>query len=224
MSNILTSDQNIMRVNYSETRSSHLSDPSQLLFKKYFDVFVSLLVIVFILSWLLPLIAVFIKSTSEGPLLFKQLRHGRNNVPFYCYKFRTMKVNDTADTHQAVENDPRVTRVGAFLRKSSLDELPQIINVLKGEMSIVGPRPHAILMNHKFSEGIDNFMSRHAVKPGLTGLAQSKGFRGETKDFHDIYSRAKLDMFYIKNWSLFLDLKIIGWTTIVLIFKNHRAY
>lgn len=228
MNSIFTSDPGLVVVNYGETivpkQSIRWSEPSQIFVKRVLDVTVSLLVIVFVFSWLFPLIALLIKSSSRGPLLFKQLRHGRDNVPFYCYKFRTMRVNDTADTQQAVKNDPRVTKVGAFLRRSSLDELPQFINVLKGEMSIVGPRPHAVKMNEVFSEEIDNFMFRHAVKPGITGLAQSKGFRGETVDFYDLHSRCKLDLFYIKNWSIMLDLKIIFWTPVSLILKNHRAY
>lgn len=228
MNNIFTNDPGLVVVNYGEvvspSRSTHWSDHSQALMKRSLDVFLSVLVIVFILSWLFPLIAILIKSGSKGPLLFKQLRHGRDNVPFYCYKFRTMKVNDTADTQQATEHDPRVTKIGAFLRSSSLDELPQFINVLKGEMSIVGPRPHAVRMNEIFSEEVENFMFRHAVRPGITGLAQAKGYRGETKDFYDIYSRCKLDLFYIKNWSILFDLRIILWTLAALLMKNHRAY
>lgn len=228
MNNIFTSDPGLVVVNYGESispkQSVHWSEPTQIFLKRSLDVVLSLLVLVFILSWLFPVIAILIKTSSPGPLLFKQLRHGRDNVPFYCYKFRTMRVNDTADTQQAVRNDPRVTRVGAFLRRSSLDELPQFINVLKGEMSIVGPRPHAVKMNEVFSEEIENFMFRHAVKPGITGLAQSRGFRGETADFYDIHSRCKLDMFYIKHWSFLLDLQIIFWTPISLVMKNQRAY
>jgi putative colanic acid biosynthesis UDP-glucose lipid carrier transferase len=228
MNNIFTSDPGLVVVNYGENvfprQSSHWSDPSQTLLKRGLDVFLSVLVVVFILSWVFPLIAILIKSSSKGPLLFKQLRHGRDNVPFYCYKFRTMRVNDAADTQQATEDDPRVTKIGAFLRRSSLDELPQFLNVLKGEMSIVGPRPHAVRMNERFSEEVENFMFRHAVKPGITGLAQSKGYRGETKDFYDIYSRCKLDLFYIKNWSVILDLRIIIWTSVALLMKNHRVY
>ena len=228
MNNIFTSDPGLMVVNYGQSiapkQSVNWSEPTQMFLKRALDVTLSLLVIVFMLSWLFPLIAILIKSTSRGPVLFKQLRHGKDNVPFYCYKFRTMKVNDTADSQQAVKNDPRVTKVGAFLRKSSLDELPQFINVLRGEMSIVGPRPHAVKMNEVFSEEIENFMFRHAVKPGITGLAQSKGFRGETIDFYDLHSRCRLDLFYIKNWSIMLDLQIIFWTPLSLILKNHRAY
>lgn len=228
MNNTFTSGCNFTFANYSEMysqrKSLKLTDSSQLAWKRGLDIVLSLLIVILVCSWLFPLIALMIKSTSKGPVLFKQLRHGRNNVPFYCFKFRTMIVNDESDTKQATRNDPRITKVGAVLRKTSLDELPQFLNVLMGEMSIVGPRPHAIPMNDKFSEGIDNFMFRHAVKPGITGLAQSKGFRGETIDFYDIYSRCKLDLFYIKNWSLLLDIKIMVWTFASLLLSNKKAY
>lgn len=135
-----------------------------------------------------------------------------------------MTANKDADVRQATKNDERITEVGRFLRATSIDELPQIINVIRGEMSIVGPRPHAVPMNEVFAQEIDNFMFRHAVKPGITGLAQAKGYRGETKDFHDIHARYKLDMFYVKNWCLFFDSKIIISTFHALCFKNERAY
>jgi putative colanic acid biosynthesis UDP-glucose lipid carrier transferase len=133
-------------------------------------------------------------------------------------------MNQEADIVQARKNDNRITKFGAFLRRSSLDELPQVINVLKGEMSIVGPRPHAVPMNEVFSKEIPDYMYRHSMKPGITGLAQSKGYRGEIVDFHDLYSRYRLDLFYIKNWCLFFDFKIILLTAYCLLFKNKRAY
>jgi len=197
---------------------------SQQMLKRSFDIGLSLGLMLFVFSWLFPLIAIFIKINSPGPVFFQQLRHGKNNVPFFCYKFRTMYINDQADTKQATKNDPRITWIGKFLRQSSLDELPQFFNVIRGEMSIVGPRPHAIPMNYKFSSEIDNFMFRHTVKPGITGLAQAKGFRGETKDFYDIYSRCKLDIFYVNNWSPMLDLKIIIWTVFSLLLDKSKAY
>ncbi|WP_234364144.1 sugar transferase [Lunatibacter salilacus] len=192
--------------------------------KRGFDFFTSLILFIAVFSWLFPLIGLIIKLDSKGPVFFRQLRHGKDNVPFYCYKFRSMYENGEADTKQATKNDARITRIGGLLRGSSLDELPQFINVLIGEMSIVGPRPHTIPMNDKFSEEIDNFMYRHTVKPGITGLAQAKGFRGETKDFYDINSRCKLDIFYIDNWSLILDIKIIIWTFFSLILKKTDVY
>lgn len=201
-----------------------LTDSSKIIMKRIFDVTFSILVLIFVLSWLFPLVAILIKLSSPGPVLFKQLRHGKDNVPFYCLKFRTMVVNQDADTVQAKKDDARITKIGRFLRKTSIDELPQIINVLKGEMSIVGPRPHTLPMNEVFAQEIDNFMFRHAVKPGITGLAQAKGYRGETKNFHDIHSRYKLDMFYVKNWCLILDSKIIIQTLHSLYYKNEKAY
>jgi putative colanic acid biosynthesis UDP-glucose lipid carrier transferase len=199
-------------------------NPNQIHLKRAFDVIVSGVLFVVVFSWLFPLMALLIKLDSRGPVFFRQLRHGKNNVPFYCYKFRTMHPNREADFKQATKNDPRVTRLGAILRKTSLDELPQFINVLLGEMSIVGPRPHAIPMNDRFSAEITNFMYRHTVKPGITGLAQAKGFRGETKNFYGIYSRCKLDIFYVDNWSLLLDLKIIVWTAVSLFIKKTEVY
>ncbi|WP_162339989.1 sugar transferase [Cyclobacterium salsum] len=199
-------------------------DESQQVLKRTFDLFFSFGLVVFVFSWLFPIIGIIIKITSEGPVIFKQLRHGKDNVPFYCYKFRTMYINEQADTQQATKDDPRVTWIGKFLRKTSMDELPQFFNVIKGDMSIVGPRPHAVPMNYKFSAEIDNFMFRHTVKPGITGLAQAKGFRGETRDFYDIYSRCKLDIFYVNNWSPLLDLKIIIWTILSLLLHKDQAY
>lgn len=228
MNSIFQGQQHFTLGNYNEsvTRkiSLNLGDSSQLVLKRGFDLFFSVLALVFIGFWLFPIIALLIKLTSEGPVVFKQLRHGQNNIPFYCFKFRTMRINDDADTKQATKNDPRITKVGSFLRRTSLDELPQIMNVIMGEMSIVGPRPHAVPMNYRFSKGIENFMLRHAVKPGITGLAQSKGFRGEARDFYDIHSRSKLDLFYIKNWSLFLDMKITVWTVCSMLLANKNAY
>ncbi len=204
--------------------SAVVFDESQILVKRCMDVFISLGLFLFVFSWAFPLIGLAVKLTSKGPIFFRQLRHGKNNVPFYCYKFRTMHINDDADIRQATRNDARKTAVGSFLRRTSLDELPQFFNVLKGEMSIVGPRPHAVSMNYKFSEEIQNFMYRHSVRPGITGLAQAKGFRGETRNFYDIYLRCKLDMFYINNWTPFLDIKIILWTIVSLILDKEKAY
>ncbi|MEX2595045.1 MAG: sugar transferase [Anditalea sp.] len=201
-----------------------IESTNKLRVKRTYDVLLALLAIIFICSWMFPLIAVIIKITSNGQIIFKQLRHGKDNVPFYCYKFRTMVLNNEADILQASKNDPRITKFGAFLRRSSLDELPQLFNVLKGEMSIVGPRPHAAPMNEVFSKEIPDYMNRHRMKPGITGLAQSKGFRGEIINFHDLYSRYRLDLFYIKNWCLYFDLKIILLTAYSMLFKNKRAY
>jgi putative colanic acid biosynthesis UDP-glucose lipid carrier transferase len=201
-----------------------LSNNFNLLIKRSFDVFFSLFFITFILTWLFPVIAILIRFDSKGPIIYKQLRHGRGNKTFRCYKFRTMVKNEEADLRQASKNDKRITRLGRFLRKSSLDETPQFFNVLIGNMSVIGPRPHAVPMNYMFSTDITNYMFRHAVKPGITGLAQAKGYRGEILGFHDIYGRIKLDHYYIKNWSLFLDVKIMIWTLKTIFFKNSAAY
>lgn len=192
--------------------------------KRTMDVIISVFVLTLVFSWLYPLLWILIKADSDGPVFFKQLRHGKDNVPFYCYKFRTMVVNNEADTKQATKNDPRVTKIGAFLRKTSLDELPQILNVIRGEMSIVGPRPHPLILNERFSKEINNLMCRHIVKPGITGLAQAKGYRGETSTFTQMNSRCKLDLFYVRNWSFWLDTKIIVWTLWELANNRENVY
>lgn len=204
--------------------SVNLLDSSQVLVKRFFEIFSVSIFLILIASWLFPIIALIIRLESKGPVFYKQLRHGQNNVPFYCLKFRSMKFEPESHFKQASKGDSRVTKVGAFLRKSSLDELPQLLNVLIGEMAIVGPRPHAIPMNREFAEKIENFMFRHMVKPGITGLAQAKGYRGEINDSFDMNSRLRYDLFYIKNWSFLFDLKIIFWTFYSLILKNENAY
>jgi putative colanic acid biosynthesis UDP-glucose lipid carrier transferase len=230
MPGVLIQEKQPRRVRKKKKISSKKVLPSKFLnatqqkLKRGFDCLTSIFLFITVFSWLFPIIGLIIKLDSRGPVFFRQLRHGKGNVPFYCYKFRSMYENGESDIKQATKDDARVTRVGKFLRSSSLDELPQFINVLIGEMSIVGPRPHTIPMNHKFSEEIDNFMYRHTVKPGITGLAQAKGFRGETKDFYDIYSRCKLDIFYIDNWSPILDIKIMVWTFFSLILKKKDVY
>jgi len=197
---------------------------SKRLLKRVFDIAFSFFTLVFVVSWLFPIIAILIKLDSNGSVFFKQLRHGRDNQLFYCYKFRTMVKNKDADIKQATVNDSRITRIGKFLRKSSLDELPQIVNVLLGDMSIVGPRPQAVPMNIEFAKEIDNFMSRHQVKPGITGLAQCKGYRGEISSYHELHSRFRLDFFYVRNWCLIFDIKIIIDTAVSLMTKSEKAY
>jgi lipopolysaccharide/colanic/teichoic acid biosynthesis glycosyltransferase len=179
---------------------------------------------VLVFSWLYPIIAIAIKLNSRGPVFFRQRRTGQNNQEFWCFKFRTMHINDEADHKQASRNDSRITAVGAFLRRTSLDELPQFLNVLRGEMSIVGPRPHMLKHTEEYSKVIGKFMARHFVKPGVTGLAQSKGYRGETKDIIDMKNRVKLDRFYIENWSFLLDIKIIIQTIFELLRTSEKAY
>ena len=204
--------------------SVNLLDSSQVVARRVFEVLAVSAFLILIASWLFPIIALIIKMESKGPVFYRQLRHGQNNVPFYCLKFRSMKFEPEGSFKMATKDDSRVTKVGAFLRKSSLDELPQLLNVLMGEMAIVGPRPHAIPMNKEFAEKIENFMFRHMVKPGITGLAQAKGFRGEIKDTFDMNARLRYDLFYIKNWSFMFDIKIILLTFYSLIFKSENAY
>ena len=192
--------------------------------KRTFDIIFSLLVIVFVLSWLIPLVGFLIKLESKGPIFFIQERNGVNNNIFMCLKFRSMTPNDYADTHQATKNDPRVTRIGAFLRHTSLDEMPQFINVLFGDMSVVGPRPHPIPINKAFKNQIEKYNSRHKIKPGITGLAQIKGYRGEIEKPHQIRSRVRLDYFYIQNWTLWFDIKICILTIYELVLNRENAY
>lgn len=192
--------------------------------KRIFDVVFSLFVLVFILSWMIPLVGILIKIESKGPIFFIQERNGVNNQIFKCLKFRSMTPNDHADTKQATKNDPRVTRIGAFLRNSSLDEMPQFLNVLIGNMSIVGPRPHTIPMNQTFQLQVEKYNSRHKIKPGITGLAQVKGYRGEIENLRQIKSRVRFDSFYIQNWTIWMDINICIRTVIELIFNRENAY
>jgi putative colanic acid biosysnthesis UDP-glucose lipid carrier transferase len=201
-----------------------LDDHINRFIKRAFDIIFSFLFLLLIGSWLIPLIAIMIKKDSKGPVFFKQKRSGINNAPFICYKFRTMKVNEESDKLQATKSDSRITKVGAFLRKSNIDEIPQFINVLRGEMSVVGPRPHMLKHTEEFSQQVDRFMVRHYVKPGITGLAQTKGFRGETNTFFKLKNRVKLDRFYVENWSLLFDLKIIVSTVLVMFKGDENAY
>ncbi len=194
--------------------------------KRLFDIIFSLFVIIFILSWIIPVLFLIIKINSRGPLFYKHLRNGINYEVFTCYKFRTLKTNTGAQNEYVKRDDDRVTSVGRFLRKYSIDELPQFYNVLFGDMSVVGPRPHMEYYTDKYSQVIDkySFIYRHSVKPGLTGLAQVKGYRGEIKSKEDIINRVKYDIFYIENWSILLDIKIIVLTIINIIKGEEKAY
>jgi putative colanic acid biosynthesis UDP-glucose lipid carrier transferase len=194
------------------------------LLKRIFDILFASILCVFILSWLLPIIGVIIKLESKGPLFFKQKRDGINGKQFYCYKLRSMRVNKEADKISASKNDKRITKVGAFLRKSSLDELPQFFNVLFGDMSVVGPRPHINVQTKKYENEVKNYLVRNSVKPGITGLAQISGYRGEVVKKSDIDNRVRLDVFYIENWSFFLDIKIILQTFLNFFKEEEKAY
>ncbi len=192
--------------------------------KRLFDILFSLFIIVFVLSWLTPILAILIKLESKGPVFFKQSRNGFNYQEFDCYKFRSMTPNKNAHLHQATKGDLRITKVGSFIRKTSIDELPQFFNVLFGDMSVVGPRPHMVSHTNMYAQRIDKFMVRHFVKPGITGLAQVSGFRGEVETDNDIINRVKYDIFYIENWSLLLDIKIIIQTLTNALKGEEKAY
>lgn len=194
------------------------------LLKQVFDLFFSLFAL---LAMALPMaiIALLVKASSPGPVLFKQKRYGLNGKEFFVYKFRSMVVGDAkvSDTQQATREDPRITPVGRFIRRTSLDELPQFLNVLKGEMSVVGPRPHTIAHNEYYRSQVRRYMNRHKVKPGVTGLAQVCGLRGETAQLERMEERIRLDLVYIRNWSLWFDITIIV-RTIVMMFRDRNAY
>ena len=199
-------------------------EPINLFVKRIFDVIFSLIVIIGVLSWLTPILGLIIKMEYKGPIFFKQKRNGLDYKEFYCYKFRSMRPNPEAHLYQIKKNDPRVTRIGKIIRKTSIDELPQFINVLKGNMSVVGPRPHMVSHTHMYAEKIDKFMVRHFIKPGITGLAQVSGFRGEVEDDNFIINRVKYDIFYLENWSLLMDLKIVVKTVYNALSGDEKAY
>ncbi len=205
-------------------RSIPLDDIINQWIKRTFDIIFSLAIIVLVLSWLIPILAFFIKRESKGPVFFMQMRNGLNYKEFNCYKFRSMTINAIADIEQVSKNDPRITNIGRFMRKTSIDELPQFINVFFGEMSVVGPRPHMVSHTEMYARKIDKFMVRHFIKPGITGLAQTNGFRGEVENDQDIIYRVKYDIFYMENWSLLLDLKIIFMTLVNAVKGEEKAY
>ncbi|MEO8535674.1 MAG: undecaprenyl-phosphate glucose phosphotransferase [Flavobacterium sp.] len=202
-------------------RPEPLEFASNRLIKKVFDICFSLGVILLIFPWLLPIVALIIKIESRGPVFFKQERSGRDNRSFMCLKFRSMYVNDLAHNKQAGKGDSRITKFGAFIRKTSIDELPQFFNVFWGDMSVVGPRPHMVNLAKEYSELINNYLVRQYAKPGITGWAQVNGYRGETKELIDMENRVDYDIWYIENWSLLLDMKIIV-RTIINIFKGEE--
>ncbi|HEY5370798.1 MAG TPA: undecaprenyl-phosphate glucose phosphotransferase [Hanamia sp.] len=205
-------------------RKEPLDDIGNRIKKRFLDLTVSLLITIFILSWLIPIIGLIILLESGGPVFFKQLRTGKNKKPFYCRKFRSMKSNNEADLKQATLNDDRITNFGKFLRKSSLDEFPQFINVLRGEMSLVGPRPHMLKHTTDYSKVVDQYMVRQFIKPGITGWAQINGYRGEITNPDQIKMRVNKDLWYLENWTLWLDIKIL-FLTVYYVFKgDKKAY
>lgn len=192
--------------------------------KRAFDVVFSSLVILLILSWLIPLLYIITRFETRDPLFFKQLRHGYNKKSFWCYKFRSMTINNSADSKMCEKNDARVTRIGKILRKTSIDELPQFFNVLKGDMSVVGPRPHMEFHTMEFAKSVDKYLVRHFAKPGITGLAQIKGYRGEITNKRDIINRTRFDIFYLEKWCPLLDLKIIYYTMFNWLHGESKAF
>jgi Undecaprenyl-phosphate glucose phosphotransferase len=202
-------------------RNMPLDDGFNKFIKRAFDICFSLFVIIFILSWMVPVLAVLIKLDSKGPIFFRQKRTGLKNREFSCLKFRSMYQNDEAHVKQALKNDPRITPIGKFMRRFSIDELPQFFNVLVGDMSVVGPRPHMLKHTEEYSQLIEKYMLRHFIRPGITGLSQVVGLRGETKDIALMRRRVKTDMFYIENWSFLLDIRIII-LTVLNIFRGDK--
>lgn len=208
----------------SRLRNEPLDRKGNRFWKRTFDIVFSFLVIALVISWLFPILAILVKLSSKGPVFFKQTRLGERKKKFSCYKFRSMRMNEEADSKQATRNDPRVTKVGAFLRKSNLDEMPQFFNVLLGQMSVVGPRPHPLKLNDQFRDIIDKYMVRHFVRPGITGWAQVNGFRGETRTPELMEKRVDLDVWYLENWSFRMDLKIVVKTVTNMFGKDDMAF
>jgi putative colanic acid biosynthesis UDP-glucose lipid carrier transferase len=204
--------QNLGNIPILTVRAEPLENIVNRIIKRAFDIMFSLMVIVFLFTWLFPIIAILIKLGSKGPVFFKQMRSGRDNHAFTCYKFRSMKKDNRTEDVQVTKGDARVTKLGAFMRKTSIDELPQFFNVLIGNMSIVGPRPHMLSHTEQYSQLIDQFMVRHFMKPGITGWAQINGLRGETKTTEAMLERVEADVWYLENWTFLLDLKIIALT------------
>lgn len=205
-------------------RYEPLEDLTNRIKKRLFDIIISLCVIVFILSWLIPVISILVWIDSRGPVFFSQTRSGKGNQPFKCLKFRSMKIESLSNAKQTIKTDQRLTKLGKFLRHTSLDEFPQFLNVLKGNMSIVGPRPHMLKHTDKFSKATDQYMVRHFLKPGITGWAQVNGFRGEIDSMIKLQKRVEHDVWYLENWSVWLDLKIIFRTVIVTIKGDKHAF
>lgn len=203
-----------------------INQPVSKFVKRGFDLVFSLLVILFILSWMIPLFAILIKINSKGSVFYKHKRHGINYKEFWCYKFRTLTNGDKSEQRQVTKDDSRVTGFGKFLRRTSLDEFPQFFNVFLGNMAVVGPRPHMIGYTKTYAKKLDklNFVFRHSVKPGITGLAQVKGYRGEISSDEELINRFKYDVFYIENWSLLLDFRIIIQTIANILKGDEKAY
>jgi len=193
-----------------------------LVLKRCFDLLVSTVFLCTLFPLIFLIVGTAIKCTSPGPVLFRQKRHGKNGHVFTCLKFRTMRVNDNADTQPALENDPRITPLGRVLRRTCIDELPQFINVLRGDMSIIGPRPHMLDDTRRFARDINDYMSRLTVRPGITGLAQVLGYMGKVCTPEDLMGRVRYDLFYINHWTFSLDVCIFFQTFHTIIFGNNH--
>jgi putative colanic acid biosynthesis UDP-glucose lipid carrier transferase len=200
-----------------EIRGHLYNKRAYLLAKRVVDIFFSSTLIILLFPWLFPMIALLIKVSSKGPVLFKQKRVGFLGKTFWCYKFRTMYVNDQADEKQATKDDPRITRVGKFLRHTCLDELPQFLNVFLGHMSIVGPRPHMLKDSRDFSAAVMGYKFRNMAKPGITGISQVRGYRGPATTFQSVFRRYQWDAYYIRNMSFRLDIKVITATALLIL-------
>lgn len=212
-------------------RSNPQNELQNKLLKRTFDILFSLIIVLFILSWLYPILALLIKRNSKGDVLFIQERIGKDNNYFKCYKFRTMTSDASNQSHSnkpVVKTDKRVTELGRFLRKYNLDEMPQFLNVLSGSMSIVGPRPHAIPFNNLYSEFVEEIKLRHRVKPGITGWAQIHGLRGDVEDMEENRNRTKkrieYDVWYIENWTIWLDIQIVFETAYQIVFNKNQGF
>ena len=205
-------------------RNEPLEDTGNRIKKRLFDIAFSSLVIIFLLSWLIPIMALLIRLSSKGPIFFTQMRSGKSNQPFLCIKFRSLRMNDDANKKQVTRNDDRVTKIGRFMRKTNLDELPQFFNVFMGDMSVVGPRPHMLKHTEDFSNIYKQYMIRHFVKPGVTGWAQVNGFRGEITDNLFLQKRIEHDIWYMENWTLLLDMKIILMTAFLSVKGDKNAF
>lgn len=205
-------------------REEPLTRVGNIILKRCFDIIFSIFVLVGIFSWLFIFIGIIIRMTSPGPIFFKQKRTGMNGRIFTCLKFRSMQINTDSDKLQATKDDPRKTKFGNFLRKSNLDEIPQFWNVLVGDMSIVGPRPHMLKHTDEYAHQVNKYMVRHFAKPGITGLAQVTGFRGEISNIRSLEGRVRQDIYYIEHWSIFLDLWIIIETILRVFRGDNQAY
>lgn len=234
---IIKIDKTIVEGNYSEsdfTKSFYgvfglrpalpLDKIENYLIKRIFDIVFSTFIIMVILSWLMPLLAILIKLTSKGPVFFKQIRTGEHNESFMCWKLRSMHLNSKANLEQASQHDKRITIAGKFLRKFSLDETPQFFNVLLGHMSVVGPRPHMLHHTESYSLINDEYAYRHFSKPGITGLSQVEGYRGEITNEQMLHNRVRLDLIYLRKWSFMLDMRIILKTIKLVLFGDKHAY